>query len=108
MLRDHATRGLENHPRVVLNLAGVDYIDSSGLGMLVNCFSTLEKAGGGMRVLSPSERDMELMVLTKLATVFQVFDDEQEAVNSFFPEREIKKFDILSFVQEQRRLKEKQ
>ena len=54
----------------------------------------------------PSERDMELMVLTKLATVFEVFNEEQEAVNSFFPDREIKKFDILSFVQAQRKAKE--
>ena len=106
MLRNRATADMEAMPCVVLNLADVDYIDSSGLGMLVNCFSTLERNGGGMRILSPSERDMELMVLTKLATVFQVFNDEQEAVNSFFPDREIKKFDILSFVQEQRRAKE--
>jgi anti-sigma B factor antagonist len=107
MLREHANADLASKPRVVVNLAKVDYIDSSGLGMLVNCFSTLERNGGGLRILSPSERDMELMVLTKLATVFQVFNDEQEAVNSFFPDREIKKFDILSFVQQQRKAKEK-
>lgn len=105
-LKEQATANLETKPRVVLNLAGVDYIDSSGLGMLVNCFTTLERTGGGMRILSPSARDMELMVLTKLATVFQVFDDEQGAVNSFFPDREIKKFDILSFVQAQRKAKD--
>jgi anti-sigma B factor antagonist len=57
-------------------------------------------------VLNPSERNMELMVLTKLATVFQVFKEEQDAVNSFFPDREIKKFDILSFVQNQRKARE--
>ena len=106
LLREYSTRDMASKPKVVVNLANVDYIDSSGLGMLVNCFSTLERAGGGLRILSPSERDMELMVLTKLATVFQVFKDEQEAVNSFFPDREIKKFDILSFVQEQRRAKD--
>lgn len=92
-------------PRVVLNLVGVDYIDSSGLGTLVNCYTTLDKAGGGLRILSPSERDMELMVLTKLSTIFQVFTEEQDAVNSFFPDRELKKFDILDFVQNQRRQK---
>jgi anti-sigma B factor antagonist len=105
-LREHATADVANQQKVVVNLEKVDYIDSSGLGMLVNCFSTLQRAGGGLRILSPSERDMELMVLTKLATVFQVFKDEQEAVNSFFPDREIKKFDILSFVQAQRKAKE--
>jgi anti-sigma B factor antagonist len=107
LLKAHANVNLDLQPRVVVNLEGVDYIDSSGLGMLVNCFSTLQKAGGGLRILSPSERDMELMVLTKLATVFQVFKDEQDAVNSFFPGREIKKFDILSFVQAQRKAKER-
>lgn len=106
LLREHATSQIATMPKVVVNLAKVDYIDSSGLGMLVNCFSTLERSGGGLRILSPSERDMELMVLTKLATVFQVFKEEQEAVNSFFPGREIKKFDILSFVQAQRKAKE--
>jgi len=106
LLREHCATDIASQPKVVVNLANVDYIDSSGLGMLVNCFSTIGRAGGGLRILSPSERDMELMVLTKLATVFQVFKDEQEAVNSFFPDREIKKFDILSFVQEQRKAKE--
>ncbi len=106
LLRESAQAALETKPKVVLNLAEVDYIDSSGLGMLVSCFTTLDRAGGGLRILNPSERDMELMVLTKLSTVFQVFDDEQDAVNSFFAEREVKKFDILNFVQEQRKLKE--
>lgn len=106
LLRQHATHDLETKPKVIVNLGGVDYIDSSGLGMLVNCYSTLERNGGGLRVLNPSERNMELMVLTKLATVFQVFKEEQDAVNSFFPGREIKKFDILSFVQNQRRARE--
>ncbi len=105
-LREHSTADLASKPQVVVNLAEVDYIDSSGLGMLVNCFSTLERNGGGLRILSPSERDMELMVLTKLATVFQVFNDEQESVNSFFPDRVIQRFDILSFVQQQRKAKE--
>jgi anti-sigma B factor antagonist len=106
LVREAALANLDQQPKVILNLAGLDYIDSSGLGTLVYCFTNLQKAGGGLRILSPSERDMELMVLTKLATVFQVFNDEQEAVNSFFPGREIKKFDILNFVQEQRRIKE--
>lgn len=93
-------------PRVIIDLSQVDYIDSSGLGTLVASFTMLERAGGGLRILKPSERDMELLVLTKLASVFQVFDDEQAAVNSFFAGRDAKKFDILSFVQEQRRKRE--
>ena len=49
-----------------------------------------------------NRRNLELMLLTKLSTIFQIFAEEQESVNSFFPEREIKHFDILSFVQKQR------
>ena len=43
---------------------------------------------------------MELLILTKLSTVFEIFDDEQDAVNSFFPNRQIRRFDILSFVEQ--------
>jgi anti-sigma B factor antagonist len=87
------------HLRVVLNLGGVDYIDSTGLGSLVVCFTRLQKAGGMLKLLNLNRRHIELLVLTKLTTVFEVFDDEQDAVNSFFPDRKIKRFDILSFVQ---------
>jgi anti-sigma B factor antagonist len=86
---------------VILNLEGVDYIDSTGLGGLVISFTTLKKAGGALKVLNLSKRNIELLVLTKLSTVFEVFNDEQDAVNSFFPNREIRKFDILAFVQQQ-------
>jgi anti-sigma B factor antagonist len=47
-----------------------------------------------------NRRNLELVLLTKLSTVFQIFNDEQEAINSFFPDREIKHFDILSFVKQ--------
>ncbi len=86
---------------VVLNLAGVDYIDSTGLGAMVVCFTSLRKAGGKLVLLNLNRRQIELLVLTKLSTVFEIFDDEQAAVNSFFPDREIRRFDILSFVQQQ-------
>lgn len=88
--------------RVILNLAKVDYIDSTGLGGLVICYTTLKKAGGILKLLNLNRRNIELLLLTKLTTVFELFDDEQDAVNSFFPGREIKKFDILSFVQSSR------
>jgi anti-sigma B factor antagonist len=52
-------------------------------------------------LLGLSKRGAELMVLTKLTTVFQIFDEEQAAINSFFPGREVKRFDILEFVQSQ-------
>lgn len=85
---------------IILNLRGVDYIDSTGLGGMVICFTNLKKAGGALKLLKLNKRTADLLVLTKLNTVFQVFDDEQDAVNSFFPNREIKKFDILDFVQQ--------
>ncbi|HET8550338.1 MAG TPA: STAS domain-containing protein [Bryobacteraceae bacterium] len=87
---------------VTLNLEYVDYIDSTGLGCMVICYTTMQKAGGALKILNLSRRNIELLVLTKLSTVFEVFNDEQDAVNSFFPNREIRKFDILSFVQQQR------
>ncbi|MBM3754484.1 MAG: STAS domain-containing protein [Acidobacteria bacterium] len=87
----------------ILNLAAVSYIDSSGLGALVMSFSTLRKAGGALKLLNLTRRNVELLVLTKLETVFEVYDDEQNAVNSFFPGREIKKFDILMFLQQSKR-----
>lgn len=87
--------------RVVLNMEKVDYIDSTGLGGMVIGYSTLKKAGGALKLVGMNRRNVELLVLTKLSDVFESYEDEQTAVNSFFPGREIKKFDILSFVQGQ-------
>ena len=88
---------------VILNLAEVNYIDSTGLGALVMCATTLRKAGGDVKLLNLTKRSLELLVITKLATVFALFTDEQDAVNSFFPDREIKAFDILSYIQQLKR-----
>lgn len=90
-------------PKTILNLLHVDYIDSTGLGAIVMCATRVKNAGGATRLLNLNRRNLELLVLTKLDTIFEVFDDETDAVNSFFPDREIKRFDILSFV---RKLKE--
>ncbi len=86
---------------VVLNFAKVDYIDSTGLGGMVIGYTTLKKAGGALKLTGMNRRNLELLVLTKLSGIFETFEDEQTAVNSFFPGREIKKFDILTFVQGQ-------
>ncbi len=91
---------VNNHNQIILNLKEVDYIDSTGLGTMVICYTTLQKGGGGLKLVHLNRRNIELMLLTKLSTVFQIFGEEQEAINSFFPEREIKHFDILSFVQQ--------
>ncbi len=92
-----AQRGQLN---VILNLAHVDYIDSTGLGALVMCATSLRKQGGNIKLLNLNRRHIELLVMTKLATVFDLFTDEQDALNSFFPDRKVNTFDILSFVQQ--------
>lgn len=92
----------EGARRFLFNLQEVDYIDSTGLGVLVMCFTAVEKAGGSLKLLNLNRRNVELLVLTKLITVFEIFNDEQDAVNSFFPNREIRRFDILEFVRQQR------
>jgi len=84
----------------ILNLKEVEYIDSTGLGTMVICFMSVQKAGGSLKLCHLNRRNLELVLLTKLSTVFQIFNEEQEAINAFFPDREIKHFDILSFVQQ--------
>lgn len=69
--------------KVVLNMAGVSHIDSSGLGELVSGYTTLHKAGGELKLLNLSDGVHELMTMTKLLTVFDVFDSESEALESF-------------------------
>lgn len=102
-LREKLSTALAEGTRnFILNLAEVDYIDSSGLGSMVITYTSVKKQGGMLKLLSLSRRNIELLVLTKLTTVFEIFDDEQHAVNSFFPNREIKRFDILNFLQEQK------
>ena len=84
---------------IILNLAQVDYIDSTGLGALVMCHTKADDQGGMIRLLNLTKRNIELLVLTKLTTIFTIFTDEQDAVNSFFPDRKIERFDILQFLQ---------
>jgi anti-sigma B factor antagonist len=89
--------------QLVLNLAQVDFIDSTGLGAVVMCSTTMRKAGGAVKLLNLNRRNIELLVMTKLATVFETYTDETDAVNSFFPDRKINQFDILSFVQQMKK-----
>jgi anti-sigma B factor antagonist len=88
---------------MVLNLAGVDYIDSTGLGALVLSAISLRKLDGNMKLVNLNRRNIDLLVMTKLDTVFEVFTDEQDAVSSYYPDRKIKAFDILSFVQQMKK-----
>jgi anti-sigma B factor antagonist len=79
-LRSLVDRGEKS---VILNLADVSYIDSSGLGELVGGYTTLRKAGGELKILNLSDRVHELMTLTKLLTVFDIYGNEAEAIQSF-------------------------
>ena len=85
-------------PRIILNMKGVAYIDSTGLGALVLCAKSVKNANGSVKLVHLNRRNMELLVMTRIDTIFEVFDDETDAVNSFFPGRTAKRFDVLSFV----------
>jgi anti-sigma B factor antagonist len=69
--------------RIVLNLADVSYMDSSGLGELIGAHTTIATAGGEMKLLNLAGHVHDLMKVTKLYTVFETFEDEAAAVNSF-------------------------
>ncbi|GBC77085.1 Anti-sigma-B factor antagonist [bacterium HR08] len=69
--------------RLVLNLAGVTHMDSSGIGELVSAYMTASHLGGCVKLLHVPPRIQEVLTVTKLATVFQTFDDEMTAVESF-------------------------
>lgn len=78
-------RGLleEGRTRILLNLGDVDYIDSSGIGELVSGFSTVKGRGGELKLLNLSRRVRDILQLTKLYTVFDVYTDESTAIGSF-------------------------
>jgi anti-sigma B factor antagonist len=69
--------------KIILNLADVNYIDSSGIGELVSSYTTVTNQGGQLKLLHLTKKIHELLAITKLLTVFPVFDDEQAAVASF-------------------------
>jgi len=84
MLRDRIQKMLEGgETKFLLNLSDVDYIDSSGLGELVSSFTTVKSQGGTLKLLSLTRRVRDLMQITKLLTVFDVYDSEPEALKSF-------------------------
>lgn len=73
----------QGQKHVLVNLAKVSYMDSAGLGELVQAYSTVSKQGGKLKLVSPTKRLKDLLVITKLSTVFESFDDEDAAVASF-------------------------
>jgi anti-sigma B factor antagonist len=79
-VRDLASKG---DRKILLNLSDVTYIDSSGIGELVSGFTTVTNHGGVLKLLGLSKRVKDLLQITKLYTVFEVFDDESTAIRSF-------------------------
>ena len=73
----------QGHKKIVLNLAEVPYIDSAGLGEIVRTFTTVSRQGGSLKLLNLTKRISDLLAITKLLTVFETFDTEHEAVQSF-------------------------
>jgi anti-sigma B factor antagonist len=73
----------QGHKKVILNLADVPYIDSAGLGEVVRTYTTVSRQGGSLKLLNLTKRITDLLSITKLLTVFETFDSENEAVRSF-------------------------
>jgi anti-sigma B factor antagonist len=83
-LRDEVHKLIaQGKKKIILNLAEVDYIDSSGVGELVGCFTTLRNAGGELKLLNLSQKVHDILNVTKLYTVFDIREDEFTAVKSF-------------------------
>ena len=74
---------LQNRRQILLNLEGVPYIDSAGLGEVVRTYTTVSRQGGQLKLVNLTKRIEDLLSITKLLTVFETFDTEAEAFNSF-------------------------
>ena len=73
----------EGKKKILLNLAQVGYIDSSGIGELVSSYTAINKDGGQLKLLNLTQKLQDLLTITKLLTVFDVYETEPEALNSF-------------------------
>lgn len=74
---------LQNNKRILLNLAEVPYIDSAGLGEIVRTYTTVSRQGGQLKLVGLTKRITDLLMITKLLTVFETFDEEQDALKSY-------------------------
>jgi anti-sigma B factor antagonist len=74
---------LQGHKKMLLNLADVPYIDSAGLGEIVRTYTTVSRQGGQLKLVNLTKRITDLLMITKLLTVFETFDNEQEALKSY-------------------------
>lgn len=82
-IRDFVKQALQQSKQIVLNLGGVNYIDSGGLGTLVGLYTSARGMGGTVKLAKLTHRVDELLQVTKLVTVFETYDSEADAVNSF-------------------------
>ena len=73
----------QGRKQLVLNLAAVPYIDSAGLGEIVRTYTTVSRQGGSLKLLGLTKRIADLLSITKLLTVFETYDTEDDAVRSF-------------------------
>lgn len=73
----------EGKKKILLNLSNVSYVDSSGIGELVSSFTTINREGGQLKLLNLTQKIQDLLAITKLLTVFDVYEDEASALNSF-------------------------
>lgn len=73
----------QGQKKLVLNLEGVPYIDSAGLGEIVRTYTTVSRQGGKLKLLNLTKRIQDLLSITKLLTVFETFESEKDAVGSF-------------------------
>jgi anti-sigma B factor antagonist len=84
LLRDKVNSLVQQgQKKLVLNLAEVPYIDSAGLGEVVRTYTTVSRQGGALKLLSLTKRIQDLLAITKLLTIFETFDTEAEAIESF-------------------------
>jgi len=84
VLREAVRQALaEGYKRVLLNLGSVRHIDSSGVGELMSCFTSVRSQGGQLKLMNLNQRVHSLLQITKLVTIFETYDDEEAAVTSF-------------------------
>ncbi len=83
LLRDTLKKLIVESSQIVLNLGGISYIDSGGLGTLVALYTSAQNAGGAVKLANLTQRVDDLLQVTKLLTVFEVYDSEEKAIDSF-------------------------
>lgn len=85
MLREHINKVLDQGEKnIILNMAEVTYMDSSGVGELISSYTSVTRRGGKLKLLNLTGKIKDLLHITQLITVFEIYDSEAEAVASFF------------------------